>query len=114
MCSGRPPGPGTRSGWSGGSTGGDAPAVVAPPADATVAAGGTVTFGGALQGSQLVAVQWQVSSDDGRTFSNVLGAVKPTLTLKHVKAVQTGFLYRSVLTNAFDQVVTSSARLTVS
>jgi hypothetical protein len=93
---------------------GDPPAVVAPPADATAPAGGMVTFGVSFAGSPVVAVQWQVSTDDGRTFTNVRGAVRPILTLNHVKSALTGVLYRVVLTNAFDQVVTPAARLTVS
>jgi hypothetical protein len=92
---------------------GYAPAPTSPPTDAKVRGGGTATFSVAFTGPPVVRVQWQVSADGGRTFTNLRGAVKPTLTLKSVRAALNGTLYRAVLTNTFDQVSTPAARLTV-
>jgi hypothetical protein len=92
---------------------GDPPAVTTAPADVSVVAGGTATFSVAATGTPVVRVQWQVSTDGGKTFVNVRGAVRPTLTLRDVKATLTGNLYRAVVTNAVAQVVSPAAALTV-
>jgi uncharacterized repeat protein (TIGR01451 family) len=92
---------------------GDPPAVTAAPNPSTVAAGGTATFTVTFGGALPVKVQWQVSTDGGKTFVNVRGAMRPTLTLMRVKAGLNGNLYRAVLTNGFDQVATVAAPLTV-
>ena len=92
---------------------GHPPTVTSPPADVTVARGKTATFSVAFSGTPVVRVQWQVSTDGGQTFTNVRGATRPTLTLPRLTAARTGNLYRVVLTNPFDQVVSPAARLTV-
>lgn len=92
---------------------GHPPEVTSPPTDVTVARGGTATFSVAYAGPPVIRVQWQVSRDGGKTFTNILGATRPTLTLIGVTATQSGNLYRAVLTNPFDQVDTPAARLTV-
>jgi parallel beta-helix repeat protein len=92
---------------------GDPPAVVSAPADLFVGAGATATFSVTASGSPPVKVQWQVSTDGGRTFTDIGGATKPALAVKKVTLGLTDNLYRAVLTNAFDQVVTRSAELTV-
>jgi hypothetical protein len=92
---------------------GHPPAVTSPPTDVVVAGGGTATFGVAYAGTLVIRVQWQVSADGGKTFTDVRRATRPTLTLTQVTATQSGNLYRAVLTNPFDQVVTAAARLTV-
>jgi len=89
------------------------PAVTTAPTAATAAAGGTATFSVAFTGTATVKVQWQVSTDGGKTYVNVRGAMRPTLTLMRVKAALNGNLYRAVLMNAFDQVATVAAPLTV-
>lgn len=93
---------------------GTAPAVTTPPASTTVAAGQTATFSVAIAGTPVVKVQWQVSTDGGKTFTNVRGQMKTTLTLRNVKPTLNGNLYRVMLTSPFDQVVSLAAVLTVS
>ena len=51
-----------------------APAVTTQPASQTVAAGHTATFTAAAASSPPAAVQWQVSTDGGRTFTDIAGA----------------------------------------
>ncbi len=89
------------------------PTVTAPPADVAVPAHETAEFSLGLAGTPVVKVQWQISIDGGKTFSNIRGAVKPTLSLKRVRLTLTGNLYRAVLTNEFDQIVSPAAVLTV-
>jgi hypothetical protein len=92
---------------------GTPPAVMTPPAPISVAAGQTATFSVAVTGTPVVRVQWQVSKDGGQTFVNVYAAVRTTLTLMRVKSALSGYLYRAVLTNAFDQIASPAATLTV-
>jgi uncharacterized repeat protein (TIGR01451 family) len=92
---------------------GDPPAVTTAPVDNSVAAGQTAAFSIAFTGTPVIHVQWQVSTDGGKTFVNVPGAMRLTLTLMRVKPSLSGHLYRAVLTSAFDQVSTAAATLTV-
>ncbi|HKB04920.1 MAG TPA: cadherin-like domain-containing protein, partial [Gemmataceae bacterium] len=89
------------------------PGVATAPADVSVAAGMTATFSVAVTGTPVVKVQWQVSTDGGKTFTKVPFATRTTLTLLRVKATMSGQVYRAMLTNAFDQVATPTATLTV-
>jgi hypothetical protein len=91
---------------------GDPPSATRP-GDRIVAAGQTATFSVTPTGTLPVKVQWQVSTDGGKTFVNVPGAMRTTLTLMRVKAALNGHQYRALLTNAFDQVATPAAMLTV-
>ena len=85
------------------------PVVTSPPSDLAVFHGETATFNVGIAGMPVITVQWQVSTDGGKTFTNIRGAVQPTLTLKNVKAALNGNMYRAVLTNAFDQIVSPAA-----
>jgi hypothetical protein len=57
-------------------------------------------------------VQWQVSTDGGKTFSNILGATAATLTLT-AQAGQNGDEYQAVFTNPVGQASTDAAILLV-
>ena len=48
-------------------------------------------------------IQWQVSTDGGKTFVDVKGANKATLILKNVALSLNGNLYRAVFTNDVGQ-----------
>ncbi|HEY5342554.1 MAG TPA: putative Ig domain-containing protein [Solirubrobacteraceae bacterium] len=94
------------------------PVVSEQPADDTVDAGGEATFKAAATGKPAPGVQWQVSTDDGFTWSNVSGASSPTLTLTDLPAGDDGYEYRAVFTNAADApglagVDSTAATLTV-
>jgi hypothetical protein len=63
-------------------TAGTAPAVTAQPADpGPLTANQEVTLTSAASGSPVPKVQSQVSTDGGRTFTNMKGATKPTYSL---------------------------------
>jgi hypothetical protein len=91
------------------------PVVSEQPADDTVDAGGEAVFKAAATGKPTPTVQWQLSTDDGFTWSNVSGATSPTLTLADVPAGDDGYEYRAVFTNAADLagIDSTSATLTV-
>jgi hypothetical protein len=92
---------------------GSPPTVTAPPADVLVLRGQTATFSVAIAGSPVVAVLWQVSTDGGKTFTDIRGAARPTLVLTGVRAAQSGYRYRAVLTSAFGRTDSAAATLTV-
>jgi hypothetical protein len=93
---------------------GGAPVVSADPVNTSVAAGGTATFSVSIRGTDPIKVQWQVSLDGGKTFTNVGAATtKTTLTLKKVKAALNGALYRAETFSEFGRAVSDTATLTV-
>ncbi|HTU19358.1 MAG TPA: immunoglobulin domain-containing protein, partial [Gemmataceae bacterium] len=89
------------------------PTVMTNPASQTATAGGTVTFTAAAGGMPTPTVQWQVSTDNGATFSDISGATNTTLTLNNVQTSQNGDAYRAVFTSSAGTVDSSTATLTV-
>ncbi len=90
-----------------------APAITTGPTAQTGTAGGTATYMASASGTPAPTVQWQVSTDGGKTFSNVTGATKTALTLTNLAASQDGGVYRAVFTNLAGQAATGAAPLTV-
>ncbi len=90
-----------------------APRVTGNPSNQTVTAGQTATFAASVSGNPTPTVQWQVSSDGGKTFTNLSGATSTTLTLTNVQASQNGDKYRAVFSNSVGTSTTSAATLTV-
>jgi N-acetylneuraminic acid mutarotase len=88
------------------------PAVTLNPRSQTVTAGNSVTFTTAATGTPAPKVQWQVSTDGGRTYTNISGATSATLTFTTI-ASENLYKYRAVFTNALGTVTTSTATLTV-
>ena len=92
------------------------PTITTQPSNKTVAAGSQATFKVVASGSGLT-YQWQVSKDNGKTWTNVNTTKYPsaaTATLKfEAKATMNGYKYRCVVTNSKGSVTSSSAKLTV-
>ena len=57
-------------------------------------------------------MQWQLSTDKGKTWSNVAGATSGTYSFTS-KAAQSGNLYRAAFTNAAGTTYSSNTALTV-
>jgi len=89
------------------------PTVTSGPMDQPVPAGQTAMFMAIANGSPKLGVQWQVSSDDGSTWTAIKGATKTTLILKKVGSVLDGTKYRAFFTNAAGQAYSGAATLTV-
>jgi hypothetical protein len=70
------------------------------------------TFTAAISGTVAHTVQWQVSTDGGKTFRNLAGATSAVL---HFTATggENGHLYRALFRNRFCAVVSDAAMLTV-
>jgi hypothetical protein len=91
------------------------PKVTLNPSNATVTAGDPVSFTAAATGSPTITVQWQVSTDGGKTWTNITGnasATTTTLTF-YAGAAQNGYKYRAVFTNSAGSTTTLFATLTV-
>ena len=90
------------------------PSVTLNPTPTTVTAGTAASFTASSSGSPTPAVQWQVSTDGGATFSNVAGATSTTLMINNVPFTSNGYEYHAVFTNAAGSATSASATLTVS
>jgi hypothetical protein len=90
-----------------------APAVTTNPSNQAVQAGQTATFTAAAIGNPAPTVQWQVSSDNGTTWTDISGATSTTLTLSNVQASQNGNLYRAVFSNDGGTARSNAATLSV-
>lgn len=86
--------------------------ITTQPENAFGEAGATATFTVAAKGDQL-SYQWQSSTDDGKTWSNVSGGTSATLQVT-VQPSSNGTLYRCVVQDAMGHVSKSQAgKLTV-
>ncbi len=90
-----------------------APAITTQPTSQLVTIGATANFSAQASGTPTPAVQWQVSTDGGKTFSNVSGGTSPTLTLTNIGASLNGNEYRATFTNSRASVTTNTVTLTV-
>jgi len=86
-----------------------APTVTAQPASATVNAGANASFTATAGGRPQPAIQWQLSTDSGATFTAVPGATGNTLALTGVAATMNGYEYRAVFSNGIPPDATSAA-----
>ncbi len=90
-----------------------APSITGNPSDQTVTAGQNATFTASASGTPTPTVQWQVSSDGGKTFTNISGAISTMLTLTNVQFSLNGHEYRAVFTNSVGIATTTAVILTV-
>jgi hypothetical protein len=88
------------------------PSVTTNPTSQIVGAGSSVTLSAAADGSPIPSVQWQVSTDGGKTFNNVAGATSTTITFTAI-AAQNHNRYCAVFSNSAGTVTTTAASLTV-
>jgi hypothetical protein len=90
-----------------------APAILTNPTSQTVVAGNSVTFSASASGFPAPTVQWQLSTNNGSTWSNISGATGISYTIASATAGQNGYRYRAVFTNSVGSATTASATLTV-
>ncbi|MBO3095508.1 immunoglobulin domain-containing protein [Cellulomonas dongxiuzhuiae] len=89
-----------------------APVVTSSPADRSAPEGTTTTFTSHATGHPAPSVQWQVSTDDGTTFTDIDGATGATLDVVADLDV-TGHQYRAVHTNRAGDDISDPATLSV-
>jgi hypothetical protein len=90
-----------------------APSILTNPSSQTVVNGASVTFSASASGYPAPTVQWQVSTNGGRSFSNISGATGTSYTISATTISQNGYEYRAVFTNSAGTATTSAATLTV-
>ena len=89
------------------------PTVTTQPEDQFVAPGATPSFTAAATGTSPITRQWQVSTDNGATWTNIAGATAATLTLPAATLADSGKQYRVQFTNICSTVNSDAALLTV-
>ena len=89
-----------------------APSITTQPSNQTVNAGQLVSFGAVASGSPTPTVQWQVSTDNGATWSDLSGETSATLTFTAQSSDQ-GKQYRALFSNGCETTPTTAATLTV-
>ena len=89
-----------------------APKVTTQPTNKTVRAGSTASFSANANGTPTPTVQWEVSTNQGSTWSVVAGANSTTLTFT-ATAAENGWRYQAVFKNVAGSVTTKAATLKV-
>ncbi len=90
-----------------------APTVTNQPDNQVVAPGAAPSFTATASGTAPITRQWQVSTDNGMTWTNIMGATAATLTLPAATLADNGKQYRVQFTNACGTVNSNAALLTV-
>jgi hypothetical protein len=92
------------------------PQITSNPPNPMCGVGGTTTLtAGASSSLGSPVVQWQVSTNGGKTFTDVTdggvysGATTPTLTITGATSAMSGYEYQAVFTNAADLATTTAA-----
>jgi hypothetical protein len=88
------------------------PVVTTQPTSQVVLAGTVVTLSAAASGDAPLGVQWQVSSDGGKTFTDILDATAPQYSFT-AEPGQDNNQYQAVFANAAGTATTIPATLTV-
>ena len=88
------------------------PVITGQPDNQVVCLGATVSFTAAASGIPTPTVQWQESTDDGVTFTDIPGATNTTLSFTPVLS-DSGNQYQAVFTNICGVAPTNAATLTV-
>ncbi len=89
-----------------------APVVTSSPMSQVVAAGTVVTFTASATGTPAPTVQWQISTDGGKTWHNIPFATTDSLTFT-ARASQNSDEFQAVFTDGGLKTTTTPATLTV-
>ncbi|MGO8827022.1 MAG: putative Ig domain-containing protein [Acidimicrobiales bacterium] len=87
------------------------PQFLQQPTDQNTEPGGSATFAIGIAGDPAPTVQWQVSKDNGSTFSNIPGATSQALSVEPVGPTQLSYRYRAVISNLAGSDTSASARV---
>jgi hypothetical protein len=86
--------------------------IATQPANTPACNGGSATFSVAASGSALT-YQWQISTDGGISFSNILGEIASSLVLNSVDLTMNNNRYRVFISNNCSSSVTSNAGILI-
>ncbi len=90
-----------------------APVVTHQPVGVTIERGESATFEATAAGFPTPTEQWEVSTDEGSTWSQVANATTSQLTIQAAQASQDGNEYRAVFSNSGGTTASAAATLTV-
>jgi large repetitive protein len=90
-----------------------APQITTQPLSQSGPLGSTLTFSAAASGSPAPTVQWQVSTSNGVTWTNVPGWTSTTETTGALSSAANGWEVRAVLTNTNGTATSNTATITV-
>jgi hypothetical protein len=90
-----------------------APEVTREPSSVELVKGETATFEATASGAPTPTVQWEVSTNEGTSWSPIAGATSEVLTVSDTEESQSGDEYRAIFMNSAGEVETSAATLTV-
>ena len=88
------------------------PTITAQPESQSVTEGNTATFTVAATGENL-SYQWQQSTDNGQSWTNISGAISSTYTTDAATLAMNNYQYQCVVSNSAGSVTSSAATLTV-
>jgi hypothetical protein len=89
------------------------PVVTAQPSGLTIEAGRTASFEAEASGTPTPLVRWQVSSDGGASWTDLVTAATSRLYSFTTRAADSGKMYRAVFLSSAGTAVTDAAALTV-
>lgn len=87
--------------------------VTGQPLSQLILANTSFTITSAVVGTPTPTVQWQLSVNDGATWSNIAGATSTTYTGGPLAVENSGYLYRAVFSNGAITAATTAATITV-
>ena len=89
-----------------------APIITTQPQNASECSGSTAAFASAAQGAATLAPQWQLSTDNGASFSDINGATSPGYSFTATNS-DNGKQFQVIYRNTYGAVTSSVAVLTV-
>lgn len=90
-----------------------APTITTQPQDVEVKENETATFTVKVTGTEPLSYQWQQSTDNGQSWTDITGETNATYTIATTTMDMSGTQYRCVVKNSIDEVTSDAATLTV-
>ena len=90
-----------------------APTITTQPQDVEVKENETATFNVKVTGTEPLSYQWQQSTDNDQSWTDITGETNATYTIATATMDMSGTQYRCVVKNSIDEVTSDAALLTV-
>lgn len=90
-----------------------APRILSQPSSVTINSAQTATFTASSDANPVSTIQWQISTNNGSSWSNIAGATSETYTTPETTYIYNQYQYRCVFTNSVGTSNTNAAVLTV-
>ena len=90
-----------------------APTITTQPQDVEVKENETATFNVKVTGTEPLSYQWQQSTDNGQSWTEISGATSDSYTTDAATLAMNNYQYQCVVSNSAGSVTSSAATLTV-